>query len=142
MNWVCPECGAPMVYRRSRFGKFLGCSRYPECKHTLKKDGKEKKQAEPVGLKCPQRGCEGELVWREGRGKRFIGCSRYPKCRFSVFGDKEAETPCPKCGHPWTMGSKRGRQRIWHCVACNHEHKEFAAETKASEPHVAEQSEV
>ncbi|HOD50089.1 MAG TPA: type I DNA topoisomerase [Candidatus Hydrogenedentes bacterium] len=139
---TCPQCGAPMVYRRSRFGKFLGCSRYPECTYTLKKDGKEKKPAEPVGLKCPQDGCDGDLVWRLGRGKRFVGCSRYPKCRFSVFGDKEAETPCPKCGHPWTMGSKRGRQRIWHCVACNHEHKEFAAETKASEPHVAEQSEV
>ena len=138
----CPECGAPMVYRRSRYGKFLGCSRYPECKYTLKKDGKEKKQAEPVGLKCPQDGCEGELVWRAGRGKRFIGCSRYPKCRFNAFGDQDLETQCPKCGHPWTMLSTRGKQATRRCVACGYEHKEAAGEQKESEPHVTEQSEV
>ena len=139
---VCPECGAPMVYRRSRFGKFLGCSRYPECKHTLKKDGKEKKQAEPVGLKCPQRGCEGELVWRAGRGKRFIGCSRYPKCRFNAFGDQDTETPCRACGHPWTLLSKRGKQATRKCVNCGDEHKETAPGADAGEPHVTEQSEV
>lgn len=139
---TCPKCGAPMVYRRSRYGKFLGCSRYPECTYTLKKDGKEKKRAEPVGLKCPQENCDGDLVWRVGRGKRFIGCSRYPKCRFTVFGDQDTETPCPKCGHPWTMVSKRGKQQTRRCVACGYEHKETVAENKASEPHVTEQSEV
>ncbi|MFO7973109.1 MAG: type I DNA topoisomerase [Candidatus Hydrogenedentota bacterium] len=139
---TCPKCGAPMVYRRSRYGKFLGCSRYPECKYTLKKDGKEKKRAEPVGLKCPRDNCDGELVWRVGRGKRFIGCSRYPKCRFSVFGDQDTETPCPQCGHPWTMVSRRGKQQTRRCVACGYEHKETAPETEASEPHVTEQSEV
>jgi DNA topoisomerase-1 len=138
----CPECGAPMVYRRSRYGKFLGCSRYPECKYTLKKDGKEKKKAEPVGLKCPRDGCEGDLVWRVGRGKKFVGCSRYPKCRFNAFGDQDTDTPCPKCGHPWTMLSTRGKQHTRRCVACGYEHKENAKGKKSSASDVAEQSEV
>ncbi len=138
----CPECGAPMVYRRSRFGKFLGCSRYPECKYTLKKDGKEKKQAEPVGLKCPRDGCEGDLVWRVGRGKRFIGCSRYPKCRFNSFGDQDTDTPCPKCDHPWTMLSRKGKQETRRCVACGYEHKQAASPKESAESDVTGQSDV
>ncbi|MEA3364093.1 MAG: type I DNA topoisomerase [Candidatus Hydrogenedentes bacterium] len=140
-GFTCPKCGAPMVYRRGRYGKFLGCSRYPECTYTLKKDGKEKKPPEPVGLKCPRDNCDGELVWRVGRGKRFIGCSRYPKCRFTVFGEQDTDTPCPKCDYPWTMVSKRGKYQIRRCVACGYEHKEVADQTE-TEPHVTEQSEV
>jgi DNA topoisomerase-1 len=139
---LCPECGAPMVYRRSRFGKFLGCSRYPECTHTLKKDGKEKTPAEPVGLKCPQPGCGGDLVWRLGRGKRFVGCSRYPKCRYNAFGEQDLGTPCRSCGHPWTLLSKRGKQATRKCVNCGDEHKETAAEAPVEESHTTEQSEV
>jgi len=70
----CPACGRPMVIRRGRFGKFLACSGYPECKTTLPFLVK-------TGITCPK--CGGELVQRKGKNKRlFYGCSNYPRCKF------------------------------------------------------------
>jgi DNA topoisomerase-1 len=85
----CEKCGSPMLVKRGRFGEFLACSRYPECK-TTKSIG--------VGVNCPE--CGGELVARRtGRGKTFYGCSKYPKCKFALW-NKPAPGPCPKCGYP------------------------------------------
>jgi len=70
---TCPQCGRPMVIKWSRYGQFIGCSGFPQCK-----------QAKPLstGVKCQQPGCEGELVERRGRrGRAFYGCSKYPTCR-------------------------------------------------------------
>lgn len=120
---ICAKCGAPMMMRRSRFGQFLGCSRYPECDHKQTLDGRERKPAEPVGLKCLAKGCEGELVWRSGKKRRFIGCNRYPKCRFNAFGELDTATPCVKCGNAWTMLSKRGKSETRRCPACEHEER-------------------
>ena len=70
----CPACGRPMVIKRGRFGKFLACSGYPECKTTMPFLVK-------TGIPCPK--CGGELVQRRGKNKRlFYGCSNYPKCKF------------------------------------------------------------
>lgn len=89
---ICEKCGAPMLIKRGRFGKFLACSGYPECK-TTKSIG--------VGVKCPD--CGGEVVTRRGKGGRsFYGCGNYPNCKF-VSWDKPVPEACPKCGNPYLV---------------------------------------
>lgn len=84
----CPVCGKPMVFKSGRFGPFLGCSDYPDCKTTLKLDKQgnivpPRPPAKPTGLKCHK--CkEGELVVRQGKKGPFLGCNRFPKCRTIV----------------------------------------------------------
>ena len=76
----CPLCGNDLVYRQSRFGKFISCSKFPECKYTqsIKKENKE--EPEHTGVMCPD--CGSELLKRKSRyGNYFLGCSNYPKCK-------------------------------------------------------------
>ena len=90
---VCEKCGKPMIIKRGRFGKFLACSGFPECKNT--------KNLPPVSLHltCPK--CkEGEIVERSTRrGRMFYGCSRYPKCDFASWQRPSGEL-CPECSSP------------------------------------------
>jgi DNA topoisomerase I len=83
---MCNLCGKPMIIKKSRFGPFLGCSGYPECKNTRRmgKDGKPAPLPEPTGVTCPK--CnQGELMQRRGKfGRPFFGCNRYPKCDYLV----------------------------------------------------------
>ncbi len=73
----CPECGNPMVIKSGRYGRFIACSRYPECKTTM---------ALSTGVACPEEGCGGVLVERRSRkGRTFYGCSRYPACRYVTW---------------------------------------------------------
>ena len=98
---VCEKCGSPMVQKKGRFGPFLACSAYPDCKNTMSLKEKGISQAERTGVKCPEKGCSGELVARRSRrGKLFYGCSRYPACTFAVW-DKPVPQLCPKCGAPF-----------------------------------------
>ncbi len=72
----CPRCDKALMERHGRYGKFIACSGYPECRYTKPKT---------VGIKCPQPECDGEIVERKSRGRRkFYGCSNYPKCRFTA----------------------------------------------------------
>jgi DNA topoisomerase-1 len=83
---ICEKCGSPMVVKRGRFGKFIACSNFPECKNILK----EKKDAAPVekvGRLCPKDG--GELIYRTGRFGRFIACANFPKCKHTEKIKKE-----------------------------------------------------
>jgi DNA topoisomerase-1 len=83
---MCNLCGKPMIIKKSRFGPFLGCSGYPECKNTRRigRDGKPAPLPEPTGVACPKCG-EGELMQRRGKfGRPFFGCNRYPKCDYLV----------------------------------------------------------
>ena len=85
---ICEKCGSPMVVKRGRFGKFIACSNFPECKNILK----EKKDAAPpekVGRLCPEDG--GELVYRVGRFGKFIACSNFPKCKHTEKIKKQDE---------------------------------------------------
>jgi DNA topoisomerase-1 len=87
----CPSCSSPMVIRRGRFGEFLACSRYPECKTT---------SPISLGVLCPKPGCGGFLTEKRSRkGKVFFGCSNYAKsqCDF-VSWDRPIAKPCPLCG--------------------------------------------
>jgi DNA topoisomerase I len=88
---ICPVCTAPMVVKRGRFGEFLACSRYPDCKTT---------SPISLGVACPKPDCGGYLTEkRSKRGKVFFGCSNYSrtKCDF-VSWDRPIPEPCPKCG--------------------------------------------
>jgi len=88
---TCPACSSPMVVRRGRFGEFLACSRYPDCKTT---------SPISLGVACPKPGCGGYLTEkRSKRGKVFFGCSNYAKskCDF-VSWDRPMPKPCPQCG--------------------------------------------
>lgn len=77
----CPLCGGDLVYRQGRYGKFISCSNYPDCKYkqSIRKENYE--EPEPIGRKCPE--CGAELLKRKSRyGNYFIGCSNYPKCKY------------------------------------------------------------
>jgi len=93
---VCEKCGKPMVLKRGRYGDFLACGGFPECKNTqsLSING----SAKNIGVKCPQDGCSGEVLEKTSkRGKVFYGCSRYPDCSFATW-DKPVSRQCPACG--------------------------------------------
>ncbi len=92
---ICEKCGSSMVIKRGRYGEFLACSAYPDCKHTqsLNSNGANNK----IGVTCPEDGCDGEIVERKSkRGKVFFGCSRFPKCEFATW-DKPVAEKCPQC---------------------------------------------
>jgi DNA topoisomerase-1 len=95
----CPECKeGTLVQKRSRFGVFWGCSRYPDCKYI-------KKTQQKTGIMCPE--CkEGEFVAKRGRGgKLFYSCSRYPECKAAIWA-KPMEEKCPEDGWPLVQGAK------------------------------------
>ncbi len=72
---TCEQCGKPMVIKWGRFGQFMSCSGYPDCKNA---------KPLPTGVKCPQPGCGGDLVERRARSRHFYGCSHYPACRYTT----------------------------------------------------------
>ena len=101
----CDKCGAPMVIKYGRFGRFIGCSRYPECKNT-------KPILNKVGVKCPE--CGADLVQRRSRkGRTFYGCERYPDCKFATYG-----VPVPqRCANCGGLMVKQGRDKA-RCITC------------------------
>jgi len=91
----CEKCGMPMVVKRGRYGDFLACSGYPECKNTQSLNSNGSGNA--IGVSCPQKNCTGEVVERSSkRGKLFYGCNRFPECTFATW-DKPIERECPVC---------------------------------------------
>ena len=88
LDMICPQCGKKLREMNGRFGKFIACSGYPECKYI---------HQNVANFKCPLDG--GEVAERKWKGGTFWGCKNYPKCKYALFGDIE-ETPCPKCKAP------------------------------------------
>ncbi len=89
----CPACGAPMIVKRGRFGRFLACTRYPDCKTT---------RPMSIGVSCPK-ACGGYISEkRSKRGRTFFGCSSYPNCDF-VSWDRPRSEKCPKCQSPYLL---------------------------------------
>ncbi|MFC1984019.1 type I DNA topoisomerase [Chloroflexota bacterium] len=114
---ICPKCGKPMVVKFGRYGKFLACSGYPECKSTKPFQVK-------TGVKCPE--CGNELVEKISKKKRtFYGCSNYPNCTFAT-NLKPLPQPCPQCGGLLTL--YRGRQA--KCTKCEYKGKIPDSEAK------------
>ncbi|WP_018750904.1 type I DNA topoisomerase [Paenibacillus sanguinis] len=108
---ICEKCGKPMVYKLGRFGKFLACSGFPDCRNT-------KPIVKDIGVPCPT--CkEGHVVERRSKkGRVFYGCDRYPECDF-VSWDRPSPKPCPKCSS--LMIEKRNKQGVkLRCTACDY----------------------
>jgi len=102
----CPECGAAMVMKRGRFGRFLACTRYPDCKGT---------RPVSIGVACPK-GCGGQITERRSRrGRTFYGCSSYPNCDF-VSWDRPRAEKCPLCGSLYLLD--KYSKRDGPTVAC------------------------
>ncbi|WP_319408852.1 type I DNA topoisomerase [uncultured Desulfosarcina sp.] len=98
---VCERCGKPMVVKRGRYGDFLACTGYPECKHTQSLNGGS--NAKSTGVACPEKGCDGQIVEKSSkRGKIFYGCNRYPKCSFASW-DRPVAISCPVCGNAYMV---------------------------------------
>lgn len=105
----CPNCGNPLVIKQSKYGKFVACSNYPECKY-IKTEKKEDKEIMP----CPK--CDGKIIERKTkRGKVFYGCSNYPKCDFASW-DKPIDEKCPNCSG--TLTEKKDKIK---CMNCDYE---------------------
>ena len=107
----CELCSSPMVYKMGRYGKFLACSNFPDCRNT-------KPIVKQIGVKCPSCG-EGNIVERKSKKKRvFYGCDRYPDCEF-VSWDKPIERKCPKCEK--MLVEKKLKKGIQvQCVECDY----------------------
>lgn len=101
----CPECGHDLVERKGRYGVFVACENYPECKY-VKKDPVE---IEYTGEECPK--CGGKMVFKNGRFGRFEACSNYPECKYIKNSKKKepvmTDETCPNCGSPVVI--KQGR---------------------------------
>ena len=114
---VCDKCGAPMVIKVSKRGRFLGCSRYPDCTNTkpLPKNGKEEKKEPEIaeGITCDI--CGKPMVIRDSKYGKFYGCIDYPKCK----GIKQISSNvlCPKCknGHLNERYSPKSKKKFWGC---------------------------
>jgi DNA topoisomerase-1 len=101
-----------MVLKRGRYGDFLACSGFPECKNTqsLSVNG----AAKSIGVKCPQAGCTGDILEKTSkRGKVFYGCSRYPECDFASW-DRPVARPCPACGAEFLVARTTKKQGTLH----------------------------
>ncbi len=109
----CEKCGAMMVYKMSRYGRFLACPNFPACRHTLALPNN-------IGVPCPK--CGGELLERISRkGRKFYGCEKYPECDF-VSWDRPVADKCPVCGSYMVL-KRGGKDTLWHVCAnetCRH----------------------
>lgn len=118
----CPTCGKPLLVRIGRFGKFIGCSDFPTCRHT-------EPWLEKIGIQCPQD--NGDLVARRTRkGRPFYGCANYPACDFTSW-KRPLPQPCPKCGG--LLAAENRDHAV--CLAC--QERVRLAELPAAEPDLA-----
>ncbi len=103
----CDNCGRPMVLKKGRFGTFMACSGYPECKTTKQLGAAQKPQDVPLDEECPA--CKSKMVKKYGRFGEFVACSDYPKCKF--VKQKTIGVKCPNCteGEVVERRSKRGK---------------------------------
>jgi DNA topoisomerase-1 len=104
----CPDCGHPLVIRKSKYGEFVSCSNYPKCKY-IKNDKKEVTEI----IDCPN--CNGKIVEKKTRrGKIFYGCNNYPKCGFALW-DKPTGSKCPECGNLLVLKKDKTK-----CTSCDY----------------------
>jgi DNA topoisomerase-1 len=134
---VCPECGKELHIRQGRFGEFVGCSGFPDCKFT-------RPMMVKIGMECPRPGCTGEVVEKKAKSKKgkdykFYGCTNYPTCDFITFHKPLPDQFCEVCGYP--MGEDRMGRRLLglKCTnnACITNAKDAAKEEPADELELA-----
>ncbi|TSC78316.1 MAG: DNA topoisomerase I [Parcubacteria group bacterium Gr01-1014_29] len=105
---TCEKCGKPMIIKHGRFGKFIACSGFPDCRNT------KRTPEATLGIHCPK--CkEGDVIQRRSkRGKTFYGCSAYPKCDFAMW-DKPTGEQCPHCG---SLMAEKGDKKVCSNKEC------------------------
>ena len=105
----CPDCNNPLVIKRGRYGRYVGCSNYPDCRHT---------ESLGTDIACPKTGCEGEIVEKTSRkGKLFFGCGRYPDCDYATW-NRPVLYSC-ECGHYFVeQRSNKTRGSYYSCPEC------------------------
>jgi len=117
----CPKCGKPLAIKTGRFGKFVACTGYPECKFT-------KSYQIKTGAKCPE--CGSDLIEKKNRKKRtFYGCSNYPNCQFAT-NSKPLPEPCPRCGGLLTAY----RTKWAKCTKCDYKSKLEESQPETTAP--------
>ncbi|MBV8531778.1 MAG: type I DNA topoisomerase [Candidatus Eremiobacteraeota bacterium] len=122
---ICPTCGRPMVIKNGRFGKFISCTGYPECKTT-------KPIVKQTGAACPK--CGGAIVERRSRkGRVFYGCGTYPSCDF-ISWDAVVPERCPVCGAHVVAKARRGRQHLECAADRTHDVSSLTASHLPEEP--------
>lgn len=123
---VCEKCGSAMQVRFGRYGKFLGCSAYPECKNI-----RSTNRPVPTGVQCPD--CkQGEIMEKRSRGgKIFYSCGRYPDCRFATW-ERPVPQPCPTCAAPFIVEkTTRKAGTVRRCLSEGCDYKETIEEAEA-----------
>ncbi|MZP30523.1 type I DNA topoisomerase [Heliobacterium undosum] len=111
---LCEVCGANLVIKQGRFGRFLACPRFPECRFT-------KPLLEEIGVPCPK--CDGHVVIRRTKkGRKFFGCANYPECDY-VSWERPTNVPCPQCAKPLVQkeSKKLGTRRVCTTEGCGYE---------------------
>lgn len=117
---ICEKCGKPMVVKFGRYGRFIACSGYPDCKNIVKMVSK-------IGVACPK--CSGDVIVKKTKkGREFYGCSNYPNCDFVSWNQPTAER-CPQCGG--VLFKKKGKQPKLFCAAegCGYSRDDDTEET-------------
>ncbi len=115
---LCEKCGKPMAIKMGRFGRFLSCTGFPECKHT---------QPFTIGVKCPK--CGRELAERKFKGRDIWSCTGYPECKFTAW-NRPLDYPCPQCGGFLTITPGKRIQ----CLDCSYRRGEGGEEEGEAEP--------
>jgi len=111
---ICPHCGKNLVYKHGRFGRFLACPGFPDCKYT-------KNIKQETGVKCPKD--DGDLVVRKTKkGRVFYGCSNYPDCDYSIW-QKPLTENCPECGHFLVAGRGKNGKKECGSSECSYSEK-------------------
>jgi len=125
----CIKCGRPMVKKEGRYGEFLACTGYPECRHTESINGAG--PGKDINVKCPEKNCNGSILEKKSRrGKIFYGCSNYPECTFASW-DMPVNKACPECNSPYLVRKETKKEgKLLKCPVkgCNYK------ETLVKEP--------
>jgi DNA topoisomerase-1 len=118
LDETCPQCGAPLSIRLGKHGRFICCTKYPECDYTRDLNGgKDEEQPPPEiveGRSCPE--CGSELQVKRGKYGKFIGCTGYPKCRYIEPLERPVDTgvTCPKCNKGTLLQKKSRRGKVFY----------------------------
>ncbi|MFH1102976.1 MAG: type I DNA topoisomerase [Pseudomonadota bacterium] len=120
---ICEKCGRSMVTKQGKYGVFLACSGYPDCKNTrsMNSNGPDKE----TGVNCPMEGCTGRLIKKTSKkGKVFYGCNRYPDCSFALW-ERPVQRECPKCGAGFLIEKSTKKEgTFFSCNTKGCQHKE------------------
>ncbi|NCO24701.1 MAG: type I DNA topoisomerase [Candidatus Infernicultor aquiphilus] len=120
---ICDKCGRKMLIKSGRFGKFLACSGFPDCKNT-------KSFLDKIGINCPEEGCPGEIVRKKTKkGRIFYGCSNYPKCSFMTW-NKPVDKKCPKCNSILVLDKNKKNGFYYKCSNSVCDYKDIIKEDK------------